>query len=139
MTESSCWIEFRKDRRRRKRNLEGWYGAHTESPIYGIPGPCPKNADWDYCLHKWCQSRNISVRDEFGPGGSQITRATVTQAQILDSLAFMFDDEPSYNDPAQMLFWKGTRMPSTLLINVKVFVARELRPNISYQLVADTW
>ena len=140
MTESTCWIDYRRDRRTKKRNSEGWYGAPSQSNSYKIPGPCPKNGYWPSYLVEWCQSRGVPFRnDELGGDGSLITRAKVTKEQIQDFLAFMFDDVPCYNDPAEMLFWKGRASKVHSLIDVKVFVAQELRPKISYDLVADTW
>lgn len=141
MADSNCWIDFKRDPRLRKRAEQGWYGESSTSTIWLMPGPCPKNGYWTQWLLEWCTLRGIPYKDEnyLTATADRTCRARVTQAQIKHFISFMYDDEPSYNDPARMTLWKGHASAVHRLVDLEVFVASELSPTRHYDLVADVF
>lgn len=139
MTDSQCWIEYRNDERTSQRNAEGWYGPPSTVKATSIPGPCPKNGYWPTYLEEWCSKSGIEMSYEMGRDGSQTTRARVSKQQIQGFISFMYDDLPQFNDPKHMSLWKGRANSVHLLIDLKVFVAKEFSDGIVYEICADTW
>lgn len=140
MTDSRCWIDFKKDRRLKRRSEEGWYGPPSKSYTFGFPFGCPRNAYWANNLLDWCKRRRISYRDdEYGADGAAITRASVKKAQIKNFLAYMYGDDFKHADSGTIAFGKGRSSSVNSLNDLKAFVENELDPDATYELVADLW
>lgn len=139
MTDSTCWIDYSADRRTCRRNTQGWYEITCADNTLRFAGPGPKNAYWPVLLRKWAEQNNLAPSIEYGADGSEITRVSVTKAQVQSFIAYLYDDEPAYNDPARMLLWKGHAWAVHYLIDLKAFVAQEFSERAQFTLFADVW
>lgn len=136
MTETRCWVEYKSDHALQRKVKEDWFtdekGFHL--PIASFPGR-PRNSLWPIALQDWTGMRGIAMKDIDGVTFS----ARVKRDQLLDFINFVYADDPSYTDPAQMLTWKGRAFLAHQLIDLRAFVTQELNARLWYDLMADMY
>jgi hypothetical protein len=85
-------------------------------------------------LRQWSKERSVQLsQSEDG-----LTRsAKVKKQHIADFIEYVYGADPSYNDPATMLTWKGRAYLANSLTDLRAFVAKELNPRLWHELKAD--
>jgi hypothetical protein len=133
MTEFRCWVSYNSDRPLQLKVKNGWYGDKDSAYLPISDFPVRIGADWPSLLSKWSKQRGIELSIE----DALTLRAKVKKKQIADFIEYVYGADPSYNDPAEMLTWKGRAYLANRLTDLRAFVAQELNPRLWYKLNAD--
>jgi len=133
MVETQCWISYKEDRALEKRIKEGAF-ADAKGSISRFP-PVLNNRYWTTTIEEWASTRGLTVEQV----GDETVSVRVKKDQILDFINYVYGNDSSYNDPSDMLAWKGSAYLVHQLLDLRVIVAQELNPDIWYELMADTF
>jgi hypothetical protein len=135
MTTSTCWIDYKSDRRLARRVAEGWFtdGDKVNLPLTGFPARPRMNDYWTEIVSDWCEATGVAVKRE----GVARVRARVKKQHVEAFIRDVYLSEPSYTDPAQMLTWKGRAYLANALTDLRACVAQQLSPRLWYELCAE--
>lgn len=135
MTDTRCWVTYKNDRALRKKMKEGWFTE--EGTVYfaldNFPARPANISYWPSVLKEWCRKNGV----EFKWVNELTISARVKKHQIEEFIDHVYGNDPSYNDPAEMLTWKGRAYLANCLTDLRALVAQELDPTIWYELNAD--
>ena len=135
MTDTACWLEFDNDAELTDRIAQGYFEEKEGSALrpWHFPPTQSRSPYWPNSLSDWCVKQWVEITHR----SHLEIAAEVEKAQIIDFIAYMYDGDSSYQDPACALTWKGKAYLANRLTNLKAFVAQELQDGVVYGLVAD--
>lgn len=133
MTVTTCHIDITHDAALMKKVGENWF-CSDESRSAPVGFPITNKGYWTVALPAWCERNHVPV-EQVAKFPFEL-RAKLKKQQILEFIAWLYDDDRSYMDPEHMLTWKGEAYLAVKLLHFKAFVAQNLNARRWYYVVA---
>ena len=135
MTDSRCWVTYENDQELQKKVEDGWF-TEKETRYFALSDFPPNHFNigyWPTVLREWCKENKLEIEQV-----DSLTISTkIKKNQIEDFIQYVYGKDPSYNDPAKMLMWKGRAHHANYLIDLRALVAQYLDSTLWYELNAD--